>query len=117
MNYLRAFIHSGPPGYAPYCEKRLTRTFKNGARTQPPSWLELQATKNKQSISFDVTFMDGNLKTVEADSASTSEEVINALAKNISLTDTFGFSLFITLYDKVLSLGAGRYKLFFFCQW
>ena len=40
--YLRAFIREGPPGYAPYCEQRLTRTFNNGTRNQPPSWLELQ---------------------------------------------------------------------------
>nr|XP_054594574.1 unconventional myosin-VIIa isoform X2 [Nothobranchius furzeri] len=42
LKYLRNFIRSGPPGYAPYCEERLRRTFVNGTRTQPPSWLELQ---------------------------------------------------------------------------
>lgn len=108
VNYLRAFISSGPPNYAPYCDQRLTRTIKNGARTQPPSWLELQATKNKKPIHLEITFMDGNSRIIECDSASTAEEIVNTLAKSISLTDIFGFSLFITLYDKVLSLGAGR---------
>lgn len=42
LQYLRNFISGGPPGYAPYCEERLRRTFVNGTRTQPPSWLELQ---------------------------------------------------------------------------
>lgn len=42
LQFLRNFIHGGPPGYAPYCEERLRRTFVNGTRTQPPSWLELQ---------------------------------------------------------------------------
>ncbi|XP_010155275.1 PREDICTED: unconventional myosin-VIIa, partial [Eurypyga helias] len=42
VKYLRNFINGGPPGYAPYCEERLRRTFANGTRTQPPSWLELQ---------------------------------------------------------------------------
>lgn len=42
QQYLRNFINGGPPGYAPYCEERLRRTFANGTRTQPPSWLELQ---------------------------------------------------------------------------
>uniref|UniRef100_A0A803Y2F3 Myosin VIIA n=1 Tax=Meleagris gallopavo TaxID=9103 RepID=A0A803Y2F3_MELGA len=41
VKYLRNFINGGPPGYAPYCEERLRRTFANGTRTQPPSWLEL----------------------------------------------------------------------------
>lgn len=43
LNYLRAFIRTGPPGYAPYCDKRLSRTYRNGIRTQPPSCIELQA--------------------------------------------------------------------------
>jgi hypothetical protein len=42
VSYLRGFIREGPPGYAPYCEDRLKRTFNNGTRNQPPSWLELQ---------------------------------------------------------------------------
>ena len=44
IKYLRNFISEGPPGYAPYCEERLRRTFANGTRNQPPSWLELQVT-------------------------------------------------------------------------
>lgn len=64
-------------------------------------------------------FMDGNSRNVEADSASTAQEIVSSLANNISLKDTFGFSLFVTLYDKVLSLGAGRlvksiYNIFFY---
>ncbi|CAG4968712.1 unnamed protein product [Colias eurytheme] len=106
VKYLRSFIRDGPPGYAPYCEGRLMRTFKNGARTQPPSCLELQATKSKKPILLTVTLMDESLKTIESDSATTSEEVCLQIADNIGLTDTFGFSLYITLYDKVLSLGS-----------
>lgn len=108
VNYLRAFIREGPPGYAPYCEGRLNRTFKNGSRSQPPSWLELQATKNKENIQLMVTFMDGNSRSVQSDSATTSEEICLQLAKNLNLKDTYGFSLFIILFDKVLSLGNGK---------
>ncbi|NWS02845.1 MYO7A protein, partial [Motacilla alba] len=42
VKYLLNFIHHGPTGYAPYCAERLRRTYSNGARTEPPSWLELQ---------------------------------------------------------------------------
>ncbi|XP_018330659.1 myosin-VIIa-like [Agrilus planipennis] len=106
VNYLRAFIRDGPPGYAPYCEGRLNRTFKNGPRTQPPSWLELQAVKNKNPINLVVTFMDGSSRNIEVDSATTSEEVCESIANSLNLKDKFGFSLFITLYDKVMSLGS-----------
>ncbi|XP_073941448.1 myosin-VIIa-like [Choristoneura fumiferana] len=106
VKYLRSFIRGGPPGYAPYCEGRLVRTFKNGPRAQPPSWLELQATKTKKPILLTVTLMDESTKTIQSDSATTSEEICQQVAENIGLNDVFGFSLYITLYDKVLSLGS-----------
>ncbi|XP_051782797.1 myosin VIIAa [Erpetoichthys calabaricus] len=108
VKYLRNFISGGPPGYAPYCEERLRRTFANGTRTQPPSWLELQATKSKKPIMLPVTFMDGTTKTLLTDSATTAKELCNALSDKISLIDKFGFSLYIALFDKVSSLGSGN---------
>ncbi|XP_072248123.1 myosin VIIAa [Leuresthes tenuis] len=108
VKYLRNFISNGPPGYAPYCEERLRRTFVNGTRTQPPSWLELQATKSKKPIMLPVTFMDGTTKTLLTDSATTAKELCNALSDKINLRDRFGFSLYIALFDKVSSLGSGN---------
>ncbi|XP_019717154.1 unconventional myosin-VIIa-like [Hippocampus comes] len=108
LKYLRNYISSGPPGYAPYCEERLRRTFVNGTRTQPPSWLELQATKSKKPIMLPVTFMDGTTKTLLTDSATTAKELCNTLSDKISLNDRFGFSLYIALFDKVSSLGSGN---------
>lgn len=61
----------------------------------------LQAIKSKKPIVIDVTFMDGTVKKLSADSATTAEELCNQLYKNIKLKDYFGFSLFIALFDKV----------------
>lgn len=105
-NYLRAFIRDGPPGYGPYCEGRLNRTLKNGPRTQPPSWIELQSTKSKAPINLSIIFMDNSTKTIEVDSASTAEEVCRQISDNMNIVDPFGFSIFINLADKVLSLGS-----------
>ena len=105
--YLRHFIKRGPPGYAPFCDERLRRTFVNGTRIQPPSWLELQSTKTKQPITLQITFMDGTTKTLMADSASTAKELCTQLAEKIGLKDQFGFSLYVALFDKVSSLGGG----------
>ncbi|XP_060573750.1 myosin-VIIa-like isoform X3 [Ruditapes philippinarum] len=107
IKYLRNFISEGPPGYAPYCEERLRRTFANGTRNQPPSWLELQATKSKRPLMLPITFMDGNTKTLLADSATTARELCQQLSEKIGLKDQFGFSLYIALFDKVSSLGSG----------
>lgn len=107
VKYLLNFIREGPPGYAPYCEDRLRRTFVNGTRGQPPSWLELQATKSKRPLLLPITFMDGNTKTLLADSATTARELCAQLSEKIDLKDQFGFSLYIALFDKVSSLGSG----------
>uniref|UniRef100_A0A8C8S4S6 Myosin VIIB n=1 Tax=Pelusios castaneus TaxID=367368 RepID=A0A8C8S4S6_9SAUR len=108
VKYLLNFIHSGPAGYAPYCAERLKRTYANGARAEPPSWLELQATKQKKPIVFNVTLMNGQSITVPADSASTAKEICQLVADKMQLKDMFGFSLYIAVYDKVWSLGSGR---------
>ncbi|KAJ7426105.1 hypothetical protein WISP_19047 [Willisornis vidua] len=106
--YLLNFIHHGPAGYAPYCAERLRRTYINGARTEPPSWLELQATKQKKPIMFNVTLMNGQSITVPADSASIAKEICQFIADKTKLKDAFGFSLYIAVFDKVWSLGGGR---------
>ncbi|XP_060098667.1 unconventional myosin-VIIb [Heteronotia binoei] len=108
VKFLLNFIRSGPLLYAAYCAERLKRTYINGARSEPPSWLELQATKSKMPIILSVTLMNGSSITVSADSASTAKEICQMIADKMKLKDTFGFSLYIALYDKVWSLGSGR---------
>ncbi|KAF7281466.1 hypothetical protein GWI33_004713 [Rhynchophorus ferrugineus] len=104
--YFRAFVRTGPPGYAPFTETRLNRTLQNGPRTQPPTWLELIANKNKSPITLNITLLDASEITVEIDSATTAEEIITKISSDLGIKDTFGFSLFVALYDKVMSLGS-----------
>lgn len=45
--------------------------------------------------------MDGRTLSLPVDSASTSGEICQALAKKVQLSDTFGFSLYVSMYEKV----------------
>lgn len=106
--YLRQFFRNGPEVYGSYCEQVLDRTLQNGTRKQPPSYLELHATKNKTPVTVEIILTDGSVELVVIDSASTSEEVCIQLARKIGLRDLLGFSLFISVADKVLSLGCEK---------
>lgn len=110
--YLRQFIRCGPERYAPYCENKLDRTLQNGVRKQPPSWHELQSSKTKEPIVVSVNLMNDTSVQLEIDSASTSEEVCIAVAKAINLKDLLGFSLFITIANKVMTLGCEHQFVF-----
>ncbi|XP_019936002.2 unconventional myosin-VIIa [Paralichthys olivaceus] len=108
IRYLQSFICSAPGGYASYCAERLRRTEMNGVRGEPPAWLELQATKTKRPMIVTVMLMDGRSINMPVDSSSTSKEICQVLSNKIKLKDTFGFSLYVALYEKVWALGGGR---------
>ncbi|XP_058809187.1 myosin-VIIa-like [Phymastichus coffea] len=106
--YLKSFIRRGPVEFAYFCEKRLMRTFRNGTRTQPPCWIEMQSVKYKEAITLQVELMDSSLRSVKADSASISQEIVESLSRALGIRDIFGFSLFIIIDDKFMSLGAEK---------
>ncbi|XP_028300925.1 unconventional myosin-VIIa [Gouania willdenowi] len=108
IRYLQSFIRFAPAGYASYCAERLRRTVMNGVRGEPPAWLELQATKTKKPMSVSVTLMDGRSINLPVDSASTSREICQLLSKKLQIKDTFGFAIYVALYEKVWALGSGR---------
>nr|XP_045006124.1 unconventional myosin-VIIb isoform X2 [Jaculus jaculus] len=108
MKYLLNFISQGPAGYGPFCAERLRRTYANGVRTEPPTWLELQAVKSKKHVPIQVILATGESLTVTVDSASTSQEICMHIAQKRGLSDHLGFSLQVAVYDKFWSLGSGR---------
>ncbi|XP_040039858.2 unconventional myosin-VIIb isoform X1 [Gasterosteus aculeatus] len=108
IRYLQSFIRFAPGGYAAHCAERLRRTAMNGVRGEPPAWLELQAIKTKKPMIVSVSLMDGRSINLPVDSASTSKEICQLLSNKVKLKDTFGFSVYVALYEKVWALGGGR---------
>lgn len=76
-------------------------------------FLSFQATKSKKPLMLPITFMDGNTKTLSADSATTARELCLQLADKITLKDQFGFSLYIALFDKVCDVNLECFSLIF----
>ncbi|KTF75600.1 hypothetical protein cypCar_00021518 [Cyprinus carpio] len=101
--YLQSFIRYGPSEYSSYCAERLQRTLANGERTL----LSSKSVENKKPISVAVGLMDGRSISVTLDSASSSAEVCSAIIQKIKLQDTYGFSLYAAMYEKIWSLGSG----------
>ncbi|XP_070816887.1 unconventional myosin-VIIa [Chaetodon trifascialis] len=108
LKYLQSFIRFAPGGFASYCAERLRRTRMNGVRGEPPAWLELQATKTRKPIIVSVTLTDERSINLPIDSASTAKEICYLLSTKVKLKDTFGFSIYVALYEKVWALGSGR---------
>ncbi|XP_039878393.1 unconventional myosin-VIIb-like isoform X1 [Simochromis diagramma] len=103
--YLENFLRRGPYDYRGYCIERLKRIVANGPRKELPCWIELQAAKTRKPIDTTVAIQDGRNIEIQLNSSSTSEEVCQDVANDIGLKDTYGFSLYIRLYDKMWSLG------------
>ncbi|KAK1879385.1 Unconventional myosin-VIIb [Dissostichus eleginoides] len=106
IKYLESFILRGPNDYKEYCAKRLQRIIANGERKELPCVIEQQVAKSKEPIEVSVTLLDDSTVSLQLDSLSTSAEVCQAVANKIDLRDTYGFSLYITLFEKMWSLGS-----------
>ncbi|XP_034087946.1 unconventional myosin-VIIb-like [Gymnodraco acuticeps] len=106
IKYLESFILRGPNDYKEYCAKRLQRIIANGERKELPCVIEQQSAKSKEPIEVSVTLLDDSTVSLQLDSISTSAEVCQAVANKIDLRDTYGFSLYITLFEKMWSLGS-----------
>ena len=64
-------------------------------------YVHVQAVKSMRPMQLDVEIPDGRRLSVNVDSASTSSELCDMIADNISIKDAFGFSLHVTIDRKV----------------
>ena len=61
-----------------------------------------QACESKKLMDVMVSLMDGRKFPLQVDSACTSGEVLREVAKKINLLDEHGFSLYISVLEKVI---------------
>lgn len=108
-----------------YCSKKLlrsTETMQNSPqgengldqlheirhqRRGPPCSLEFWAAVRKTSAAVSVMCPDEARRTVVADSASTAQEIVEAVCTRLEIKDSFGFALFIRAGSRLAPVGEG----------
>ncbi|GFR97178.1 myosin-VIIa [Elysia marginata] len=108
---LTSFLRDGPPEFSEKVDKLLRRTCSSGTRGYPASWLEFQAAKNGKPLLVPVTFMNGHRLLCEVDAATTVCEVIQNISDRLEIKDNSGFSLYISLQNKISCLGSGQHRV------
>lgn len=108
---LLQFLQDSQTEFSHKVERGLRRTFAMGTRGFPPGWTEFQAIKNYKPILIPVTLMNGQRLLVPADSATTVQEMCQAIARKIGLRETAGFSLYAAIYKRISCLGDGFHRI------
>uniref|UniRef100_A0A8W8IV66 Myosin-VIIa n=2 Tax=Magallana gigas TaxID=29159 RepID=A0A8W8IV66_MAGGI len=105
------FLQESSPIFSCRVERLVRRTAIVGTRGYPPSWLEFQASKNCKPILIPMSMMNGQRMIVEADSASTVQELVHQICHKAGLQDSSGFSIYITLMQRISCLGNGTHRV------
>ena len=109
-----------------YCQKKLNRSTlamqqpppedkSNGdifyelrqQRRAPPCSLEFWAAVRKSSAAVSVICPDEARRSVAADSASTSQEIVESVCTRLEIKDSFGFALFLRAGQRFAPVGEG----------
>ncbi|XP_048588923.1 unconventional myosin-VIIa isoform X2 [Nematostella vectensis] len=107
LNYLKNFILTEATEHvAEFCISRLRRTVERTNRKQPPSWIEMQASRRAENIVLPVTLMDGATLDCEVDANSTFKELCESIREKLGLKSIYGFSIYIAAVDQIFNWGS-----------
>ncbi|CAF3603065.1 unnamed protein product [Adineta steineri] len=113
VRFLRNFIQNGPPNVSEFAEFALKRTYKNGSRYEPLSMEEISAIQQASPIQINVKIIHSEeRRSVCCDPATIAEEACLELAKQLNITSTFGWALFVECKSEGYSLGFNNDHLF-----
>jgi len=92
------------------CLNRLQKNLRSGARKYPPHQVEVEAIRNKLTqILHKVYFPDDTNQAFEVDSSTRAKDFCQSIADRLQLKSAEGFSLFVKIADKVISVPEGDF--------
>jgi len=110
LKELSHFIHTRRHPIAVDCLKRLQRTARHGQRKFPPHHVEVEAIQHKTTqIYHKVYFPDDTDEAFIVKSSTRAKDLCQTIANRLHMKSAEGFSLFIKIGDKVISVPEGDF--------
>lgn len=110
MKELQEFLKTRPHPIAKDSLQRLQRTARNGNRKYPPYIVEVESIRQRTiQIYHKIYFPDDTDEAFQIESSTRAKDLIDLIVKSFKMKSGEGFSLFVKISDKVISVPEDLY--------